>query len=166
MVGRPADPRRSARIRAGLLSSRRSVSFLPGGSRPASGRRRTAARGTGQHVRRKRRRREAGAEVGSALRALARLRRGHGIDPQPGMAYVRCRGSATDSCTSIMWPARALPKKRWRPSMPTSRKCRASRRKRSVACAAMYRADDKTCGYFTLHATADVSHSKRVAQSA
>ena len=30
----------------------------------------------------------------------------------------------------------------------------------------MYGADDKTCGYFSLHATADVYHSQRLAQAA
>ena len=48
---------------------------------------------------------------------------------------------------------------RWRLSILTSRKCRASRRKKSAVCAKMYGADDKTCGYFSLHATADVHHS-------
>ncbi len=100
MVGGPADPQRSAGICAGLLPPRRSVSVVPGGSWDAPGRRRTAPGGAGQHVRREGRRRASGAGFGSPLGPVARLRRGHGIEPQSGVAQSGAGDSAAHSALS------------------------------------------------------------------
>ena len=91
-------------------------------------------------------------ERSSALRAMAGFRRGHGIEPQPGVAQSCAGDPAIDSVISTVSPVKVRPKKRWRPSMPTSRRCRGLRQEKERGLREMYGADDKTCGYFSLHA--------------